>query len=210
MYGSPSIPNSLLVRVSSGWLRLAEKRLPKLYEWKERIQTSPSESSVQTQTNPFHVDNNMPTIHEYPVLVHWRGGRDGEGDLTPTTSGTHIDLRVPTEFNGPGGATNPEELLTSAVAGCYSITFGIVAANRKLPIVSIETKATGQVEQSGANFVYKQIAIRPVITATAESTDEQIAQIEDFALKADAYCIITNAVRGKVEIVLEPTVKRAI
>ncbi len=151
----------------------------------------------------------MPTMHEYPVVVNWTGGRDGSGNLNPLNSGTHIDLRVPPEFNGPGGATNPEELLTSAVAGCYSITFGIVATNRKLPFVSIETRATGVVEQAGASFVYKQIAIRPLITVAADATDEQVQQTHDFALKADQYCIITNAVRDKVEIVLEPTVVRA-
>lgn len=144
--------------------------------------------------------------HEYPVTVEWQGARDGSGSVTADRSGTKNTLSVPPEFQGPGAGTNPEELLASAIAGCYSITFGIVAANRKLPFLSIETKAVGQVEQVGATFNYKAVVIRPTIRLAADATPEQVAMAEDMAHKADAYCIITNAVRGKVEISVEPTV----
>ncbi|MBL8047854.1 MAG: OsmC family protein [Chthonomonas sp.] len=146
--------------------------------------------------------------HEYPVTVQWQGGREGAGSVTADRSGTQNTLSVPPEFQGPGAGTNPEELLASAIAGCYSITFGIVAGNRKLPFLGIETKATGHVEQAGAMFNYKAVVIRPTIRLAADATDEQVAMAEDMAHKADAYCIITNAVRGKVEITVEPTVVR--
>ncbi len=99
--------------------------------------------------------------------------------------------------------------MTSAVAGCYAITFGIIAKNRRLPVASVKVDALGQVEQQGANFAYKQIVLRPTITLEAGATDEQAAQTEEIAHKADAYCIITNAVRGKVEIVIEPQIARS-
>lgn len=148
-------------------------------------------------------------LHEYPVVANWTGGRDGAGDLNPAHSGKSIPIAVPPEFDGPGGETNPEELLTSAVAGCYAITFGIVAKNRKLPVASVKVDALGQVDQQGMNFTYKSIAIRPTITLEVGATDEQAAQAEEMAHKADAYCIITNAVRGKVEILVEPTIVRS-
>lgn len=146
--------------------------------------------------------------HEYPVVANWTGGRDGAGDLTPAHSGKTIPIKVPPEFNGPGGETNPEELLTSAVAGCYTITAGIVLTNRRLPLVSIRTEAEGLVDQQGANFSYKSIQLRPTITLQSDATDEQVAQAQEMAHKADAYCIVSNAVRGKVEITIEPTVTR--
>ena len=147
--------------------------------------------------------------HEYPVTVVWNGGRDGAGMATPEASGTQINLRVPTEFQGPGGATNPEELLTTAIAGCYSITFGIIATNRKLPVSSITVHAVGTVEQSGASFAYKTMVIKPEIKVPMDTTDAQIEAVKDMAIKADHYCIVTNAVRGKVEVSVEPTVLRA-
>lgn len=150
----------------------------------------------------------MSHLHQYPVHVAWKGGRDGAGNVLSERSGTSNTLSVPPEFQGPGAGTNPEELLTSAIAACYSITFGIVAANRKVPVLDVQTAATGIVEQAGANFTYKSITIRPTITIAADATEEQTALTEEMAHKADHYCIITNAVRGKVEIVVEPKIVR--
>lgn len=148
----------------------------------------------------------MSTIHPYPVLVQWHGGRDGSGTVHNEHSGEAFPIAVPTEFQGPGGGTNPEELLTSAIAACYTITFGIVGANRKLPVRNVETHALGEVEQAGASFTYKKITIKPKITLEAGATEDQSKMAEDMAHKADAYCIITNAVHGKVEIVVEPEI----
>jgi peroxiredoxin-like protein len=147
-------------------------------------------------------------LHEYPITVEWNGGRDGTGVVTAGNSGEQTQIAVPPEFMGPGGATNPEELLTSAITGCYSITFGIVATNRKLPVVRVVTSATGVVEQNGANFVYRQITLRPTITVDKSATDEQIKQVIDMAVKADHYCIVTNAVRDKVQVAIEPEIEK--
>jgi peroxiredoxin-like protein len=141
--------------------------------------------------------------HEYRVSVQWSGGRDGSGTINLTQGRQSIDLGVPAEFQGSGKGTNPEELLTSAVAACYSMTFGIIAANRKLAVQSFTCEAVGEVVQSGAQFTYTKITIRPNITLEP-GADHALA--EDMAHKADSYCIITNAVRGKVEIVVEPTI----
>ncbi len=148
-------------------------------------------------------------MHAYTVTSEWSGGRQGQGTLTAEKSGARIELRVPEEFKGPGGATNPEELLASAVCGCYSITFGIIAENRKLPLESLAVRAVGEVEENGAQLTYKTITLHPHIRLSAEATEEQMKMAEDMAHKADLYCIITNAVRGKVEIRVEPTLEKA-
>ncbi len=151
----------------------------------------------------------MSKLHDYPVTVQWTGGRDGSGTVTGDRSTISSPLAVPPEFGGNGNGTNPEEMLCQAVAACYTITFGIIAANRKLNVVSVETKAQGEVEEAGAQFTYKRVTLRPTIVLAADTTDDQMTIAEDMSHKADAYCIITNAVRGKVEIVVEPTIKRA-
>jgi peroxiredoxin-like protein len=149
----------------------------------------------------------MPT-HEYRVNVTWNGGRDGSGRLEAPESGESLELAVPAEFGGPGGATNPEELLTSAIASCYSITFGIIAANRKIPIESLRVEAVGEVDQQGVNFTYKGVTLRPTIQLAPDATDEHAKAAEDMAMKADHYCIITNAVRDRVAVTVEPTITR--
>ncbi|HLK13539.1 MAG TPA: OsmC family protein [Fimbriimonadaceae bacterium] len=150
----------------------------------------------------------MPNFHEYPVTLEWAGGREGHGAAVAENSGTTFALAVPAEYQGTGEGTNPEELLTTAIAACYSITFGIIAANRKLPVAEFDVSATGVVEQNGLNLVYKSITVRPVVTLEASASDEQVSAAEELAHKADGYCIITNAVRGKVEVTVEPTVVR--
>ncbi len=151
----------------------------------------------------------MAKMHEYAVAVEWTGGRDGAGKVTGREQGINAALSTPPEFGGKGEGTNPEELLTAAVAGCYSITFGIIASNRKLPITNFHADAVGEVEENGPSFTYKKITVRPTITLSADATDDQIKAAEDMAHKADSYCIITNAIRGRVEIEVEPTVTRA-
>jgi peroxiredoxin-like protein len=148
-------------------------------------------------------------MHEYPVSVQWTGGRDGSGSVDSKHSNTKIDVAVPPEFQGPGGGACPEELMTSAVASCYTMTFGIIAANRKIPVQSIAVDAVGEVEQAGAQFTFKKITIKPTIVLAPEATDEQLKIAEDMSHKADLYCIITNAVRGKVEIAVESNVSKA-
>ena len=155
-------------------------------------------------------DHLMSKLHEYPVTVTWEGGRTGRGEVVAERSTVACGLAVPPEFGGndqPG--TNPEELLASAIASCYAITFGIISQNRKLPIKQFNVEAVGVVEESGDSFVYKQITIKPSIILEHDADDAAMKAASDFAHKADSYCIITNAVRGKVEIILDAKVEKA-
>jgi len=150
----------------------------------------------------------MSHIHEYPVTVEWAGGRNGSGTVTGEGSGAKNQIAVPAEFQGTGNGTNPEEMLACSVAACYSITLGIIVENQKLPVTGMTVKAVGEVEQNGPSFVYKKITIRPRISVAADATDDQLKRIQDMSHKADGYCIITNAVRGKVEIAVEEEIVR--
>lgn len=88
------------------------------------------------------------------------------------------------------------------------MTFGIIASNRKLPVTSLTAKVIGEVEHNGPQITYKGVVIKPEIVLAADATDEQVALTEDMAHKADSYCIITNAVRGKLDIKVEPKITK--
>lgn len=148
----------------------------------------------------------MAKMHEYPVSVAWEGGRGGSGQVKDEISGAAVDLAVGAEFGGTGNGSNPEQLLAMSVAACYSITFGIIAENRKLPVKDLKVEAHGEVEENGPQFTYKKIVINPHITLEAGADEAQLKMAEDMAHKADSYCIITNVVRAKVEIDVRPQI----
>ena len=145
----------------------------------------------------------MAKMHEYPVSVNWTGGRKGSGKATDDTNSVTVPIAVGPEFGGDGGGTNPEEMLAMAVASCYLITFGIIAENRKLPVSTMEVKAIGEVEENGPQFTYKKVTLTPKIVVSDEA---HVKMAEEMAHKADNYCIITNAVRDKVQIEVHPEV----
>ena len=151
----------------------------------------------------------MAKTHEYPVTVSWSGARDGSGSAKTDRTGVEVPLRVPPEFGGAEGAgTNPEELLAASICSCYTITLGIIAGMRKLPIVSVTSNAVGEVEENGPQFTYTKVTLRPTIVLAADATDDHLKTAEEVAHKADAYCIITNAVRAAVAIEVHPTIVR--
>lgn len=150
------------------------------------------------------------TTHRYPVTVAWSGGRSGTGTVSPQRSGLTVPIAAPPEFGGgpDGGNTSPEELLAAAVAACYNITFGVVAEHRHLPVESVETTAVGEVDQLGSRFTYARLSVKPLIRVRDGATDEEVAKVLELAKKADLYCLVTNAVRDKVQVTVEPEVAR--
>ncbi len=128
----------------------------------------------------------------------------GSGAVRTEDGQVQADLAVPEEFKGPGNAANPEQLLSCAIAACYAITFGIIAENRKLPVEDVQVEAVGHVDASSPLPKYTSIEIRPTIRVSAPS-EEQRKLILEMAEKADSYCIVTNTLRDKVAIRVEPT-----
>ena len=150
----------------------------------------------------------MAKLHEYPVKVEWQGGRGGSGNVSSERTGVGATLGVPKEFGGAGNGTNPEELQTDAVAACYTMTLCIIAANRKIPVERLELTPGGEVEENGPQFTYKKVTVSPKITLAPGATDEHVKLAMEMAHKADSYCIITNAIRGKVTSEVVPEVIR--
>jgi peroxiredoxin-like protein len=146
--------------------------------------------------------------HQYPAHVTWTGGRTGSGTVGLHDESHSVPLAVPAELSGTGQGTSPEELLVSAVAGCYAVTLGIVAEHRRVPVTAVDVRATGDVDQEGTRLTYSAITIRPRVRLAAGATDEQARQALDIAHRADKYCVITNAVRDTVKVTVEPEIVR--
>ena len=142
--------------------------------------------------------------HVFQVHSVWNGDSDGDG--TNETEGRSTVYGRPHQLGGAPGRTNPEEMLTEAVASCYSITLAVIAERKRLPVTKIEVSAEGDViRQPDKTLKFTAIRLKPVITVNSE--DEAVKQkVLDSAHHAEKYCLISNALKGNVEITLEATI----
>jgi len=147
----------------------------------------------------------MPVeTHHFHLESTWTGDSDGDGLIR--AGQYEIAYGLPAEFGGSPARTNPEELLMSSVAACYSLTLAFLVERRKLPITRIEVKVEADVlRQAGGTLKFAAIRLFPrVFLGTADESSIQTAT--DFAHKADQYCLISNAIRGSIDLSVTPEI----
>ena len=52
-----------------------------------------------------------------------------------------VDLRLPTQLGGPGGGTNPEQLLAAAYAACFHGALTLLAVRASVPVRDVVVDA---------------------------------------------------------------------
>lgn len=122
------------------------------------------------------------------------GGREGR---SATTDGTlDLQLAVPKELGGPGGATNPEQLFAVGYASCFHSALKIVARRAKVDVTESAITARvglGMNESGGFNIAVELEAELPGVERSAA---------EDLVAKAHKVCPYSNATRDNVEVKL--------
>lgn len=141
--------------------------------------------------------------HRFVLSARWQGGRNGEGEIAVGQLRTAVS--APAELDGPGVGTNPEEMLTGAAATCYLITLAAVLERRELPVTGISLVTEGVVNTEGG-LRFERILHRPRIGLRAGATAEQVERARQAAERAEQACMISRAVRGNVEVLVEPEV----
>ena len=108
-----------------------------------------------------------------------------------------LDLAIPKEMGGPGGAlTNPEELFAAGYAACFHSA--LKAAARLAKVTLADTAITidigvGRNEQGGFGL---KAAIEAEINGVDEETARQLLET------AHQLCPYSNATRGNIEVEL--------
>jgi Ohr subfamily peroxiredoxin len=106
-----------------------------------------------------------------------------------------VDVRVPTELGGPGGATNPEQLFAAGYAACFHSAIKFVAAREKLDVTDSEVSATvflGMVDSGFGLAVELDVHIPNLDDEAARAVTERAHQV----------CPYSNATRGNIEVKL--------
>jgi lipoyl-dependent peroxiredoxin len=131
----------------------------------------------------------------YTAVAHATGdGRNGhiytDDDLLD------LDVRIPKEMGGPGGATNPEQLFASGYAACFHSALKVVARPDDLDVTGTEVSASvsiGTIESGGFGLAVE-------LDVHAPRLDRPTA--ERLVAKAHTVCPYSNATRGNVDVTL--------
>jgi peroxiredoxin-like protein len=146
--------------------------------------------------------------HVFHLKATWPGLRDDVGEIE--TGNLKTKVSIPPEMDGPGIGTNPDEMLLGAAATCYIITLAAMMERRGLEKVSLTMESEGIVSVTDKGVItYKKIIHRPHVVLTASASEKDIEMAHKLAKKAETSCMISRAVQGNVEIVLEETVEVA-
>jgi osmotically inducible protein OsmC len=120
---------------------------------------------------------------------------DGRNGHTATDDGlVDVDVRVPTEMGGPGGATTPEQLFAAGYAACFHSALKVVAGAEKADVTGTEVSASvsiGTLDTGGFG-----LAVELDVHAPNLDDDAALALVE----KAHQVCPYSNATRGNVEV----------
>jgi len=79
----------------------------------------------------------MRVLYTTEATAH--GGRSGH--VRSSDGILDLDLRVPEQMGGHGGATNPEQLFAAGYAACFEGTLREVVRTRKLPLIDARITA---------------------------------------------------------------------
>lgn len=136
-------------------------------------------------------------MHELPFQVEldWSGsGREGAGRIV--TDDLELELSTPAAMGGRGVGTNPEELLVSAVASCYSATLFGVLRRAGLPAMSLTVDARGTVSGYPGRARFARIVVSPTIVG---GDPARVPEYERAAGDAHASCFIGHTLADSVE-----------
>jgi Ohr subfamily peroxiredoxin len=138
--------------------------------------------------------NSQPKIL-YTAEATVTGGREGH---TRTSDGRlEVDLDVPSEMGGTGGAgTNPEQLFAAGYAACFQSALLRIATGRKLDVTGWRITARVGIGPLGSGGFG--------LAAALDLHAPQIGRDEALELMTRAHetCPYSRATRGNIEVTL--------
>jgi len=108
-----------------------------------------------------------------------------------------VDLKMPVELGGEGGATNPEQLFAIGYAACFEGALGAVGRRMELDAgdASIDSKVNLLPNGQGGF----ELSVSLDVTLPSISDQEKAIELVSTAHKV---CPYSNATRGNIEVAL--------
>jgi osmotically inducible protein OsmC len=131
----------------------------------------------------------------YTATAHATG--DGRNGHARSEDGIlDIDMRIPKEMGGPGGAPNPEMLFAAGYAACFHSALKVVGRQEKVNVDGSEVTAgvgIGTLEGGGFGLTVD-------LTVRLPNVDRPTA--EKLIARAHEVCPYSNATRGNIPVTL--------
>lgn len=136
-----------------------------------------------TQTETKNIYTAQATAH---------GGRAGR--IESSDGHLNMDLSVPSEMGGDGGAgTNPEQLFAAGYAACFQGALGVVGRRNKVDTSASEVTAQVGLQKNGLSF-----ALDVELHVKIPGVDREMA--EKLVHEAHQTCPYSVATRGNVDV----------
>ncbi|MBV1860607.1 MAG: organic hydroperoxide resistance protein [Nannocystaceae bacterium] len=135
--------------------------------------------------------SSMKTLY----TAHATATGDGRNGHARTDDGLlDVDLHMPKELGGAGGATNPEQLFAAGYAACFHSALKLVAGKMKLDVSGSEVTAhVGIGPNAKGGF---ELSVDLALSAPGLSA----ADTERVMAAAHEVCPYSNATRGNIDV----------
>ena len=139
-----------------------------------------------------------PLPHRYAARI--AGGPEGYATLS-STGVPDLRAAAPLDFDGPGDAWSPEQLLLAAVEACFLLTFRAVAQASGLDFVSMSVEAEGFVDRVNGRTRFTEIVLRPRVALPA---GVDWVRVQRALEKAERACLVSASLDTPIR--LEPEI----
>ncbi len=120
---------------------------------------------------------------------------DGRSGHVRSSDGVlDLDLAVPKELGGPGGATNPEQLFAAGYAACFHSALKLVARGERVAVTDSAVTAEVGIGPTEAGGFQLEVAIEVELPDVDEATARRLLD------KAHQVCPYSHATRGNIDV----------
>lgn len=134
----------------------------------------------------------------------WNGGiMDGKGDLKLGSGAFEGEYSFQSRFGDDTKATNPEELIAAAHAGCFTMALTGNLGRAGYSPKNVHTTASVKIEKQGDGFVIPNIDL--VTEADVDGIED--AEFQEIAEKTKKTCPVSQVLSG-ADISLKASLKK--
>ncbi|TFH72069.1 organic hydroperoxide resistance protein [Cellulomonas sp. HD19AZ1] len=124
-------------------------------------------------------------------------GEGREGHTRSSDGLLDLDLAVPREMGGAGGATNPEQLFAAGYSACFHSALKSVARRDKVTFTDSAVTAEVGIGPNGEGGFGLEVTLHVELGGIDQAAAERLVEA------AHQVCPYSNATRGNVPVTLE-------